>query len=120
MRAKSCIQLFGLSALLVAATAGCGVRDRQVLVGQYVAAATGETWTLNEDGSCRIERPGGTEACEWVYRQGDDGTRLVVTVTGPAGTPSTHSRRYVLTPSKWIGQPVTIPLSSAATLEKRD
>jgi hypothetical protein len=106
--------------LLAVATAGCGVHDRQVLVGHYVAPATGEIWTLDEDGSCRIERAGETEACEWVYRQGEDGTRLVVTVKAPAGPPSMHSRRYVLTPSKWIGQPVTIPLSPSATLEKRD
>lgn len=105
---------------LALATAGCGVRDRQVLVGHYVVATTGEAWTLQDDGTCRIERPGATEACEWVYREGEEGTRLVVTVKGAVGSPSTHSRRYVLTPSKWWGQPVTIPLSSTATLEKRD
>src|SRR5262245_753240 len=102
------------------AAAGCGVRDRQVLVGHYVAAATGEAWTLEDDGTCRIERNGRIQACEWVYRQGEDGTRLVVTLTGTRGASATDSRRYVLTPSKWPGQRVTIPLSSSATLEKRD
>jgi hypothetical protein len=114
--AKTCL-LVGLLAL---ATAGCGIRDRQVLVGHYIVAATGEAWTLEDDGTCRIERAGDTLACEWVYREGEDGTRLVVTVKGAAGGPPTHSRRYVLAPSKWLGQPVTIPLSSSATLEKRD
>jgi hypothetical protein len=118
---KDYIRMGVLAVLAVlGATAGCGVRDREVLVGQYVAPATGETWTLDEDGTCRIERTGATLPCEWVYRKGEDGTRLVVTVKGIPGAPESHSRRYVLTPSKWLGQPVTIPLSSTATLQKRD
>jgi hypothetical protein len=104
---------------LAAAVTGCGVPDRQVLVGRYVAAETGETWTLNPDGTCRIQRPGASEACEWLYREGEGGTRLVVTVTATAGGTPALSRRYVLVPSKWPGQPVTIPLSSSATLEKQ-
>ena len=118
---KLYVQRFGLLAVLAAtAGAGCGVRDRQVLVGHYVAPATGESWTLEEDGSCRIERSGGALACEWVYQRLEGGgTRLVVTVRGAPGLPETHSRKYMLTPSKWPGQPVTIPLSSSATLEKR-
>jgi hypothetical protein len=104
---------------VVLAGAACGVRDRQVLVGHYVAAATGESWTLEDDGSCRIERAGLTQACEWVYRQGEGGTRLVVTLKGAPGMPDSYSRTYVLTPSQWLGQPITIPLSSSATLEKR-
>ena len=115
--AKTCILAAGTA---LAATAACGVSDRQVLVGHYVAPATGESWTLSDDGSCRIERAGATLGCEWVYREGEGGTRLVVTVQEAWGTAETHSRRYVLTPSKWPGQPVTIPLSSSATLEKRD
>jgi hypothetical protein len=113
----TCILAAGLA---LAATAACGVGERQVLVGHYVAPATGESWTLEEDGSCRIERAGATLACEWVYREGEGGTRLVVTLQDAGGAPATHARRYVLTPSKWPGQPVTIPLSSSATLEKRD
>lgn len=120
MRAKSCTTISILIIASGVALAGCGVRDRQVLVGHYVATGTGEAWTLDDDGTCRIERAGATETCEWVYREGEDGTRLVVTLKGAGGGSPTHSRRYVLTPSRWLGQPVTIPLSSSATLEKRD
>jgi hypothetical protein len=106
-----------LAGALVLVTAGCGVRDRQVLIGHYVVPGTGEAWTLEEDGTCRIERGGATLPCEWVYQEDEDGARLVVTVNRAGAAPSTL--RYVLTPSKWLGQPLTIPLSASATLEKR-
>ena len=62
-----------------------------------------------------IERAGTRQACEWEYREGPEGTRLLVTVApGPGGIRT----RYVLTPSKWPGQPVTIPLTHGLTLEK--
>jgi hypothetical protein len=114
MRVAGRAAIAGLALL----AAGCGVRDRQALVGRYVVDGTGETWTLQDDGRCRIERNGATEACEWVFRQGEDGIRLVVTV-GAGGGPAAHSRRYVLAPGKWPGQPVTIPLSASRTLRKQ-
>ena len=117
MRAKSCTRLGILGCAAALATAGCGVRDRQVLIGHYVVRGTGEAWNLEEDGTCRIERGGEILACEWVYQEDEQGARLVVTVKRAGDAPSTL--RYVLTPSKWLGQPVTIPLSASATLEKR-
>jgi hypothetical protein len=110
----------GWLTLLALVAAGCGVSDRQALVGRYQVPATGETWTLEDDGSCRIERGRTVQACEWVYREDEEGTRLIVTVAGAAGGPAPHKRTYVLAPSKSPGRPITIPLSRSATLEKRD
>jgi hypothetical protein len=110
----------GWVALAALLAAGCDVSGRQALVGRYQVPATGETWTLADDGSCRIERGGTVQACEWVYRQDEEGTRLIVTVAGAAGGPAPHARTYVLAPSKSPGRPITIPLSSSVTLEKRD
>ena len=103
-----------LLALALLAT-GCGVHDRGELVGRYALGAGEASWSLAADGTCLIERAGTREACEWVYREGPEGTRLVVTV--PPGK-SGIGTRYVLTPSKWPGQPVTIPLTDELTLEK--
>ena len=97
----------------------CGVSGREDLIGRYVVPSTGEAWTLREDGTCTIERGGARIPCEWEFRQRDGETRLVVSATAAAGAPP-QGRRYVLTPSKWPGQPVTIPLSSSATLRKTD
>lgn len=89
-------------------------------MGRYIVAATGETWTLRRDGTCTIERGGGTTPCEWEYRQDDHGTRVIVSVSDAAAGGAPHTRRYVLTPSKWPFQPVTLPLSKADTLEKQE
>lgn len=102
--------------LLLAALAACGVRDRETLFGRYAARGRpGEFWVLDPDGGCRIERGRTVEACEWEYRERALGTTVVVTIGGAGGR---HTRRYVLTPSRWPGQPVTIPLTRDVTLEK--
>jgi hypothetical protein len=111
--------IWRLAPALGLACLACGVPGREALVGRYVAAATGEKWVLNDDGSCAIERAGTTVACEWEYRERMGETRLVVTITAVPGSAS-PGRRYVLTPSKWPGRPVTIPLSPSATLERQD
>jgi hypothetical protein len=108
-----------LPALLLALACGaCGVREREALVGRYVVRGRpGEAWVLEDDGSCRIERGATVVRCEWEYREDASGVTLLVTLAeGAAG--STHRRRYRLTPSRWPGQPVTIPLDREATLEK--
>jgi hypothetical protein len=105
---------------LAVAWAGCGVNGRESLIGRYVVPSTGEAWTLRDDGTCSIERSGVVLACEWEYRERLGETRLVVTAADAADAAPRHSLRYVLTPSKWPGRPVTIPLSPSATLEKRN
>jgi hypothetical protein len=108
-----------LAVVLALAALGCGVREREALVGRYaVRGRAGEAWVLEDDGTCRVERGPQIEACEWEYTEDASGTKLRVTMAAPAG--SAHRRRYVLTPSKWPGQPVTIPLAPDATMEKVD
>ena len=105
--------------LLAVTTLACGVAGRDMLIGRYaVRGRPGEAWVLEDDGTCRIERGTAVEACEWEYREDASGTKLRVTMSGPAGPQP--RRRYVLTPSKWPGQRVTIPLTRDATLEKLD
>lgn len=108
-----------LALLLALSALGCGVRSRDALIGRYaVRGRAGEAWVLEDDGTCRVERGPAVEACEWEYSEDAAGTKLRVTMSDPAG--SAHRRRYILTPSKWPGQPVTIPLARDATLEKID
>jgi hypothetical protein len=109
-----------LASVLAAASAACGVSGRDSLIGRYVVPSTGEAWTLRDDGTCTSERAGAVLACEWEYRERKGETRLVVTAAGSEDSARRHRRQYVLTPSKWPGRPVTIPLSASATLEKRD
>lgn len=109
------------SIALVLALAGgaCGVRDRELLVGRYVVRGRpGEAWVLEDDGSCRIERGTTVSRCEWEYREDASGVRLLVTMAEGGTGGSAHRRRYRLTPSRWPGQPVTMPLDRHATLEK--
>lgn len=108
---------FLLSATLAAICVACGVGGREDLIGRYVVPATGEAWTLRDDGSCTIERGGTAIPCEWEFRRRDGETRLVVVATVQVGA-ARNVRRYVLTPGKWPGRPVTIPLSASATLRK--
>lgn len=106
--------------LALLACSACTTPPREAVVGRYVVPATGETWTLRDDGSCTIERGGFARPCEWEYRKDDRGTRVVVTVSDAAAGGAPHTHRYVLTPGKWAGQPVTLPLSSEDTLEKQE
>lgn len=107
-------------AATAACLAACGVSDRAELVGRYEARTERGTqaWTLEGDGTCRIERSPATGAnssapCEWTFAEHDGRRVLRVTVTVAApGHPgeSSHRTVYVLTPSRFPGGRVSIPL----------
>jgi hypothetical protein len=105
----------------------CGVRDREDLIGRYEADPGGrhEVWTLREDGTCSIVRqtPRGEAqtGCEWELGERGGRRVLVVTVAEPAGA-SRHRTTYVLTPSRFPGGVVSIPLGpgEGAVLRKID
>jgi hypothetical protein len=108
--------------LALAAVTACGVDGRADLVGCYETSGDGprETWTLAADGTCAIVRPtidGPMESrrCEWEYVDRQGRTSLVVTVLPPdAGAGTRNRTRYVLTPSRFPGGTVTIPLGAGS------
>jgi hypothetical protein len=111
----------GLAALVTLALgAACGVDGREDLVGRYETSGGGprETWTLAGDGTCAIARPaadGKDERCEWEYVDREGRASLVVTMLPPDDALGTrHRTRYVLTPSRFPGGTVTIPLGPAS------
>jgi hypothetical protein len=105
--------------IVLALAAGCGVSERAELVGRYRAEGGGreEHWRLEADGTCEIarethERKVGTVSCEWHWVERDGSRKLVITIRSGAATADAgvDQTRYVLTPSRFPGGPVTIPL----------
>lgn len=119
----------GLVALLaLALAAACGVNGREDLVGRYETSGDGpgETWTLATDGTCTIVRrrggatPPETTRCEWEYVHRGGRASLMLTVLPPEGATRTrHRARYVLTPSRFPGGSVTIPLGAGSDRQLR-
>ena len=107
-----------LSALFAVAAlaSGCGVPDRDELVGRY--AADGESWSLAADGTCRIARAEEVRRCEWEYVERDGRKTLAVTLLAEPGRAARHRTRLVLTPSRVLGGAVTIPLGGGGELRK--
>lgn len=107
--------------------AGCGVNGREDLVGRYETNGDGprETWTLAADGTCTVVRPerdAKSEAtrCEWEYVDREGSTKLIVTVLAPEGDDAArHRTRYVLTPGRFPGGRVTIPLGAGSDWQLR-
>jgi len=105
----------------------CGVSGREDLVGRYEASGDGrQTWTLDADGTCTIVRrpgeatPPQTTRCEWEYVDREGRASLVVTVLPPDAGAGTRDRmRYVLTPSRFPGGTVTIPLGAGSDRQLR-
>jgi hypothetical protein len=113
--------------LALAAVTACGVDGRADLVGRYETSGDGprETWTFAADGTCAIVRPttdGPKESrgCEWEYVDREGRTSLVVMVLPPDGGAGTrHRARYVLTPSRFPGGTLTIPLGAGSDRQLR-
>lgn len=117
-----------IAVVTLALCAACGVGGRADLVGRYEAKGDGrrEAWTLAADGTCTIVRrpveamPPETTRCEWEYVDREGGASLVVTVLPPEGAVGTrHRTRYVLTPSRFPGGTVTIPLGAGSDRQLR-
>jgi hypothetical protein len=109
-----------LVVLTLALGAACGVDGREDLVGRYEADDDGprQTWTLAGDGTCAIVRPGRdaaseTTRCEWEYVEREGRTTLLVTVLAMENDAARQRIRYVLTPSRFPGSAVTIPLGGS-------
>lgn len=108
--------------------AACGIDGREDLVGRYETNGEGprETWTLAADGTCAIVRPADdgkaeTTRCEWEYVDREGRTSLLVTVLPSEGVAGTrHRTRYVLTPSRFPGGTVTIPLGAGSERQLRE
>jgi hypothetical protein len=114
--------------LALALGAACGVSGREELVGRYETNGDGprETWILAADGTCTIVRwrggatPPETTRCEWEYVDRGGGASLIVTVLPPEAAVGTrHRARYVLTPSRFPGGTVTIPLGAGSDRQLR-
>ena len=107
-------------ALLGAFLAGCGVSGREDVVGRYVTgeSATRETWSLAADGSCEIARPAGTTRCEWEMVDRDGRPTIALTLLPDADDAARHRMRLLLTPSRFPGGVVTIPLPAGGELRK--
>jgi hypothetical protein len=108
--------------------AACGVSGREDLVGRYETHGDGprETWMLAADGTCTIvrqtgeARPPQSTRCEWEYVDREGRASLVVTVLPrDAGAGTRHRARYVLTPSRFPGGTVTIPLGAGSDRQLR-
>ncbi len=105
----------------------CGVNGRDDLVGRYETRGDGprETWTLADDGTCGIVRPGRdaaseTTRCEWEYVEREGRATLIVTVLArERDAAARHRTRYVLTPSRFPGAALTIPLGAGSDRQLR-
>lgn len=114
--------------LALALGAACGVSGREDLVGRYETNGDGprETWMLAPDGTCTVARgrggatPPETTRCEWEFVDRGGSASLVVTVLPPEGAAGMwHRTRYVLTPSRFPGGTVTIPLGAGSDRQLR-
>jgi hypothetical protein len=100
--------------------AACGVSEREQLVGRYEAGAGDrrETWYLAADGTCEIARAGTVRRCEWEFVERDGRRTLAVTLFPDAREATRHRTRLVLSPTRWPGGAVTIPLGATGELRK--
>lgn len=100
--------------------AACGVSEREQLVGRYEAGAGDrrETWYLAADGTCEIARAGTVRRCEWELVERDGRRTLAVTLLPDTREATRHRTRLVLSPTRWPGGAVTIPLGATGELRK--